>query len=227
MSELVHLPETMRPQWLAFERALRRWVPTQGFDQQRVDLVMVEVQAHYLACAAPDGELRSDGHEAAFADLQDWAVLVAYRLAVRLVGVELNRNSAAATAAAPAELPAGPAWPPIAARQWHGFCADVRRSTATTYSRATVDAALAALAPLWPELARPLPALTVWRTPDGTEQLLRHLNDWAFSKQLAMLQGLARAEHARLMSAPAPSPSTAAAPSRAAVLPFPARCDSG
>lgn len=228
MGDPVQLPETMRPQWRAFERALRAWVPAQGFAPELVDAVMNEAQAHYLACAAPDGELSRDGEQAALAEMQDWAVMVAYRLAVRLVGVELDSNSAAATAPPLAEPQPGPAWSPLALRQWQGFCGDVRRTAAASYSRTAVAAALSALAPLWPELARPLPALTVWRTPAGTEQLLRHLNDWAFSKQLAMLQGLARAEHARLALAPSPSPSSAAAPHPvAAVLPFPARADSG
>lgn len=229
MSELIHLPETMRRQWLAFERALGRWAPTQGFAPEFVGVVMDAVRAHYLACAVPDSELRRDDYHAAFAELQDWAVLVAYRLALRIVELELHRDGVAATKAQPGGPLAISGWPVSVARQWQSFCANVRRSVPRDYRRTAVDAALAALAPLWLELARPLPPLTVWGAPDEAERRLQHLNDWAFTKQLTMLQGLVRVEYEllALALAPVPAPSTAAFADAAAVLPFPARCDSG
>jgi len=216
----------MRPQWLAFERALRRWAPAQCFASERLSAVLVEVQAHYLACAVPDGELRADDQQAALADLQDWAVLVAYRLALRLLDVELRRAGAAATTPAPVSGPACAAlFPAVAALQWQRFCAQVFRAAAADYSRAAIETALSAVAPLWLELARPLPPLVAQRGRIEAERLLRHVNDWAFAKQLTMLQALAHAEHAALASAPAGLPSTAAA-SPAVVLSFPARRDS-
>lgn len=225
MAVPINLPESMRPQWQAFERALRRWAFAQCFASERLDAVLVEVRAHYLACAVPDSELRVDDHQAALVDLQDWAVLVAYRLALRLLELELHRASAATFA----ESVSGPVFasslPAASALQWQYFCAKVRRSVAANYSRAAIEAALSALGPLWLELARPLPPLAAQHGHVEAERLLCHVNDWAFAKQLVMLQALARAEHAALASTLAGVPSASAA-APAVVLSSPARRDS-
>lgn len=222
MAEPAKLPETMLQQWRVFERALWAWAQVQRLDLPMNGRAMARLRTHYLLCAAPDGELRSDSHQAALTDLQDWAVLVAYRLAMRLLDLELRRAGQLAETSATA-LASASALPAEAGRQWRDFCGRVRRSAGGGYSARAVEAALTALVPLWPELARPLPSLTVWQAPGESERLLKHVNDWAFSKQLAMLQALARAECA--VPASVPLGATAAA-ATAAVLPFPTRCDS-